>query len=133
MGMLTLDSPDNLRRDRGVSPCRVPRRELDGRDLGVRLEEAFELADGNQSRTPRCLDRVQGRDDASVEGRDADTERFGCLLSGVDESFGTVCDAEILRRSPGVLRRRGICVAATLLDSLTLSFRRHSSESVHEY
>jgi hypothetical protein len=132
-GALLLNPFDDLSGNRGTPPWATPRRELNRRDLGVLFQEPLEFANGNQSCPPRCLYRVQGRDDAAVESRNADAESLGRLPAGVDETFGAVSEAEILGLSPGALRSRGTDSPAALLRPSALTSRGHVFVSVHEY
>jgi hypothetical protein len=54
-------------------------------DAAVLGKHTLELVDGNQLRAPRHLDRLDQREDATVEGRPADAESCGCLRTRIGE------------------------------------------------
>jgi hypothetical protein len=129
--VLVLNPFDDLRRDHAMPSGPTPWGELDRGDLRVLLEEPLELANGDQSRPPRRLDCVEGRDDAAVDGRDADAEGVRRLPSRIDERLDTISKAEPLspcRRAATVLARR-ITVTSTLKRPTSVSARAHRSRA----
>jgi hypothetical protein len=52
----------------------------------VLVDEPFEFVDWDQALAPGCLDGVDRRDDAAVDGGDADAERLGGLPAGVGQA-----------------------------------------------
>ncbi len=77
-----------------TSSCATARR----RD--VVAHEALEFVDGDEPLTPRQLDRVDGRNDTAVDGRDAHPERLGGLAARVGETSDLGGLLQRARRGP---------------------------------
>jgi hypothetical protein len=91
--------------------------------LEVISQESFELRDGNEPLTPRRLDCAHRRNEATVDGRDADPESFGSLLAAVGEAGRLVNLAQLARPSPTDLRLP--YVVPSLLLAASLPSGRH--------
>jgi hypothetical protein len=89
---------------------------------------SLELVDGDESRSPWHLDRLDQRQDATVERRAAHAERRGCLCARVRESF----DADRFAGNLGPLRGgAGRRVPSVPLASASRAAARHAY-SVHK-
>lgn len=127
---LAADACDHLCWERRPPPCarccssRLPRL------LGAFGEVALELGGRDQSRAPFGLDRRDRRDDAPVEGGEADAERLRGLLARVDEAFGQSVDIVVGRDR----RRQGLGVCRRPFSRLRRCRRcAISSLRVHPY
>lgn len=83
------------------------------------LNEPFELADRDEPLAPRCLHRLDGRHDSTVDRRDADAERLRSLLTGVRQRARFFDLPELARR------RRGDSMSVALSLTAALSTRAH--------
>ena len=88
-GALGDDSRDDVGRNRG--PASRARRWLHPGSSGPALfrNQALELVDGNEPGAPRHLDRLDQWQDASVEGRAADSKGSGSLRPGIGQPLDT--------------------------------------------
>ncbi|HKI22798.1 MAG TPA: hypothetical protein VKA24_05210 [Gaiellaceae bacterium] len=68
------------------------------------MEEALELGARDQPLAPGRLHRAHGRNDAAVDGGDADAERLGGLLAAVGEAVGPLDLLKLSGRRPDQLR-----------------------------
>jgi hypothetical protein len=101
--VLEPDSLDDPSRQRWWPACGAAFTGL-ARRLKVLAEKALELGDRDQPLAPGRLDRVDSRDDAAVNGGDADAERFGGLFAAVGEPFGLDDLLQLAGRCPDQLR-----------------------------
>jgi len=51
------------------------------------VKDALELVDWDEALAPGQLDRLDGRNDPAIDCREADSERFGSLPTGVRKSL----------------------------------------------
>jgi hypothetical protein len=82
------DSLNDVGRDSCSTPSRGVRLCLLASCATVFGDHTLELVNGNQLRAPRHLDRLDQREDATVEGRPADPECRCRLRSRVGEPLG---------------------------------------------
>jgi hypothetical protein len=66
--------------------------------------EPLELGDRNEPLAPRRLDCADRGDEAAVNGRDADAERFGGLLAAVGEAVDLANLAQLSAWGPANVR-----------------------------
>jgi hypothetical protein len=126
-GDLDADAIDDARRQCRRPASMTPRR-ASTRGLEVLSKESLEFRDGYQPLTPRRLDRVHGGNEAAIDGRDADVQRFGCLLAAVCEAVGLVDLVQLTRRRPRTLRLGP--VLASLSFSAAFPSRAHQRRTV---
>jgi hypothetical protein len=91
-------------------------------------DESLELIDGDESRSPRHLDRLDQRQDSVVERRAAHSQRRGRLRAGVGEALYT---RRLSNDFYGCSCRIGSRVAPGFLASTSQAAARHSY-SVHK-
>jgi hypothetical protein len=120
--VLGADVVDEFRRDDArPSPLRPLSRRLSRPSLLG--DQSLELVDGDESRSPRHLDRLDQRQDASVERRAADSDGRGRLRARVGESLDMRLLANDLDWCRGWLGR---FVPASLVTSASQAAARHA-------
>ena len=105
------------------------RLRLPARRLPAFVDYSLEFVDGNQPRAPRHLDRVDQREDTTVEGRSADTKRCGCLCPRVGEPLDARRFSNDSGRRASPISSRGMSLG--LLASASQTAARHPY-SVHK-
>jgi hypothetical protein len=113
-GTFGADACDDLARHGLGTPGRRERRLGRPWRSAALLEESLELVGWNESSAPRHLDRLNVREDATVESRAADAERLGGLGARVGESFdtGRLADDHSWLRVPTLFLRPPLLTAS---------------------